>query len=306
MKVSRLLRLLVLLPVFQALAVSAAPEQEILVSIKPLAMLVQGVVGDTLPVKVLMPGNVSPHDFSLKFSDLRSLNQAGLVVWVGPELESPLRKPLAEEGGRVLQLSVLPELQWPAPDQEEDDHLQAADEHHDHEDHHYGKDPHLWLNPANARVVARAIEGQLSQLFPVHAALFRGNLQQFLVALDDFDRRAEDHLAPLRNRGFVVTHDGYGHFVQYFGLQQLASIQLGSGQHQGARHYAEMLSLGQAVTCVFAEPQLNSKAAAHLATQLGAKLGELDPLGREIPLGESSYLAFMDDLVNRFSTCLTP
>ncbi len=293
-----------LLWMFPASWATATTEAEIVVTIKPLAMLVKGVVGDELPVRVLMPGNVSPHDYALKFSDVRALKDAALVVWVGPELESALRKPLAAPTTRVLELSALQGLRWPAPANDNDDHEDVVVEDEDHGEHEHYRDPHLWLSPENSRVVVQAIAVRMATQYPDKAALFENNLNVFLAALDRFDKRARQRLEPLKAKGFVVTHDGYGHFTQYYDLNQLAAVQLSSGQQKGARHFAGILGLGGQVGCVFTEPQVNSKAALQLASQLDAGTAELDPMGRQIALNAGSYLEFMDGIVETFVACL--
>lgn len=293
-----------LLWVFPASWATATTDAEIVVTIKPLAMLVKAVVGDELPVRVIMPGNVSPHDYALKFSDVRALKDAALVVWVGPELESALRKPLAAPTARVLELSALQGLQWPAPANDHDEQKNVVVQEEDHGEHEHSRDPHLWLSPENSRVVVQAIAVRLATQYPDKAALFENNLNVFLAALDRFDKRARQRLEPLKAKGFVVTHDGYGHFTQYYGLNQLAAVQLSSGHQKGARHFAGILSLGEQVGCVFTEPQLSSKAARQLASQLGAGTAELDPMGRQIALNGGSYLEFMGGIVETFAACL--
>ncbi|WP_461481099.1 zinc ABC transporter substrate-binding protein [Porticoccus sp.] len=308
MKTIRLSWLIALLWVAPAPWVLAATDNEVVVSIKPLAMLVKAVAGENWPVRVLMPANVSPHDYALRFSDVRALNEAALVIWVGPELESALRKPLEAQAATTLQLSALPELTWPTPADADPEHDSTAEPGKRHEEtdseHMHTRDPHLWLNPENGRVMATAIAARLSALYPQQSALFAQNLANFVAGVDNLDRRARQRLAPLQGRGFVVTHDGYGHFVRYYGLNQLAAVQLASGHQQGARHFGEILGLGARVSCVFTEPQLNSKAARQLAVQLGARMVELDPMGQQVALGAGSYLEFLGTVVDAFATCL--
>lgn len=285
-----------------ASAAMADTKPTVLVTIKPLAMLVQGVVGDELTVRQLLPGNISPHDYALKFSDVRAINEAALVVWVGPELESAFTKPLAGNRKAVLTLMSIPGITWPAVSQsveEEHDEDHAGHDHHGH--HAHARDPHLWLNPVNGQRAARAVAERLAELYPARRQIFETNLRRFVGEIEALDKQSRQTLKPLGDRGFVVTHDGYGHFVQHYGLKQLASAQVVAGRQQGAKHVAEMLALGGAVQCVFTEVQLNNKAAVQLAGKLGVETIELDPIGHDVPLSESSYLTFMENLVTAFT-----
>lgn len=62
----------------------------VLPSTHALSLVIKEVAGETFVP--LLPANVSPHDFSLKPSHIRRLQKAGLVVWLGPELEPYLAK----------------------------------------------------------------------------------------------------------------------------------------------------------------------------------------------------------------------
>lgn len=280
----------------------------VVASIKPAAMLVSAVVGDHLEVKTLLPENVSPHDYALRFSDIRLLKQAGFIVWIGPELEGMLVKaldtiPLTHQ----LSLAQVEGMAWPDP--------HGGHEHtHDHADHgdhdslgsqKLYQDPHLWLDPSNAVQAVEAIAVALTRQYPEHKAVFADNASEFSRRLMALDRTTAESLAAVKERGFVVVHDGYRHFVDHYGLNQLSAIQLSSGNSRGARHYGEIVALGEQVACVFTEPQLNNKGAIQLAEKLGAKRGILDPMGGDIDLGKDSYLAFFQGFADDVIDCLT-
>ena len=57
-------------------------------SIKPLALIAQEIAGDKVSVENLLPVKASPHDYPLRVSDIRRLQDADLVLWVGPSLET--------------------------------------------------------------------------------------------------------------------------------------------------------------------------------------------------------------------------
>lgn len=282
----------------------------IVASIKPVAMLVKAVVGDEISVQVLLPDNVSPHEYALKFSDLRLVKQADLIVWVGPELEGVLVKalktiPLKSQ----LQLTQIDAMQWPGQNPGEDHH--GHNSNHDHADHSKQngnqsiyQDPHLWLNPKNSMQVVQAVAAALSNKYPEHRVLFAENVSQFSESIAILDNVIQQKLQRVKESGFVVTHDGYRHFVDYYGLNQLSAIQLSSGANRGVRHYGGILALGDQVACVFTEPQLNSKAATQLANKLGANQKELDLMGRQILLAKESYLEFYQAFADTFVECL--
>jgi len=284
------LRSAVLLFAVACSSAMALSKPVVLASIKPVGMLVKAVVGDEFSVEVLLPANVSPHDYALKFSDIRAIRVAELVVWVGPELEGMLTKPLKPLADKQLQLTALNTLQWP-----------------DENDHHHGehsKDPHIWINPKNGSAVVMAVAKILGDKYPEKRPLFNKNAGEIIEKINELDGLNQLRLGALQEIGFVVTHDGYGHFVDYYRLHQLDTIQLAGGLTRGVRHYSEMIAVGDKVACVYSEPQLNSKAATQLAGQLGSGLAELDPMGSDIELSKDSYLEFFREFTETFASCL--
>ncbi|MDX2463738.1 MAG: zinc ABC transporter substrate-binding protein [Porticoccus sp.] len=285
----------------------ASSSPRVLASIKPVAMLVKAVVGDEFAVDVLLSPNTSPHEYALKFSDLKAVKQAELVVWVGPELEGVLVKALVNvPSDKVVQLTQLDNIQWPEVSHERHDH-------HGHEEHisngdkngePYNRDPHLWLNPHNSLKVVEAIAVVLANKYPERKTLFEANVREFSEQLTFLDESIQKGLEQVKGNGFLVVHDGYGHFVEHFGLNQLAAIQLPGGANRGARHYGEIIALGDRVTCVFTEPQLNNKLALQLAKKLASNHAELDLMGGSTPLSKSSYLEFIRSFAETFTTCL--
>ena len=88
---------------------------EVLSTIKPLGFIAAAITDGVSEPNVLLPTGASPHDFSLRPSDIRSINDADLVVWVGPELEGFMTKPLAKHphGHAPVQLRDSGEPQRP-------------------------------------------------------------------------------------------------------------------------------------------------------------------------------------------------
>lgn len=120
-------------------AATAAPE--VVTSIKPLQLIAAAITEGVSQPQVLIDGGMSPHDYALKPSDRRTLDQAGLVLWVGEELEPFMHKPLsAKAAQQVLTLSEV--LQLAAGEHAEHDEHQEAhhDEHAKHEEAHQGHD----------------------------------------------------------------------------------------------------------------------------------------------------------------------
>jgi zinc transport system substrate-binding protein len=277
----------------------AAPVQaklQILASIKPLALIAQEVAGVEADVITLLPITASPHDYPLKMSDHKRLRVADLVLWVGPELESFLARPLANiTPDKLITSYQLTGLHWPEATTDDDDH------HHSSHTH-VSKDPHLWLDPRNAVLISQVLAARLAQLQPESAEVFRTNAQRFAASVELLDQQLAQQLAPVKAVGFAVYHEGYGHFVGRYGLHQVAYVTYTPERRPGAKHLQELREvLAKEGKCLFMEPYYRAQGMDEMAKTLNLRIGLLDPIGEQ---QVSSYQQLIQQLSQSFLTCL--
>lgn len=267
---------------------------QVLASIKPLALIAQEVAGDQADVITLLPITASPHDYPLKMSDHKRLRSADVVLWVGPELESFLARPLANlPAARLITSYQLAGLYWPEP---------ATDDHHHSNHAHVGKDPHLWLDPRNAVLISQALAARLAELRPESAAVFHTNAQRFAATVQLLDQHLAQQLAPVKAVGFAVYHEGYGHFVGRYGLHQVAYVTYTPERRAGAKHLQELREvLAKEGKCLFTEPYYKAQGMEAMAKSLNLRIGLLDPIGEQ---QVSSYQQLLQQLSQSFLTCL--
>lgn len=264
----------------------------VLATIKPLSLIAQEVVGDLAEVDTLLPPSASPHDYPLKVSDHKRIDKADLLVWVGPELESFLQKATTNlTDQHLLTAYMLPQLNWP------------TETSHQEDKHHHERDPHLWLDPRNAAVLANGIANKMSLLDPTNKLRYQQNATSFSVKMASLDEKINQQLQPVKQRGFAVYHEGYAHFVGRYGLNQLDFVTFTPEQKPGARHIGLLREkLEKEGICLFLEPYVDSTSARDMAKELHLQVGTLDALGTQ---GVTSYAQLMETMANAFLTCLT-
>ncbi len=295
----------VLLGLLLATPALAAPR--IVVSIAPIHSLVAALTKGICAPQLLLSQGGSPHSASLRPSQARALSQADLLIWVGPELESFLSqsvKQLVRPGAemRLLTLAglrVLPQRKggfW----EQEDDHSDG------HQHGEQGINPHIWLSPANAKQISRAISKRLSRIDPAKRSGYEQNLALLLDKITDLQKELSLQLQPLQDRPYLVFHDAYPYFEQAFSLNAVGSVRVSAERAPGARRLQQIqtrLKESHAI-CLFSEPQFSPALAHRLTAGSHLRLGVLDPLGKTADSGEDAWFILMRNLARNLRSCL--
>jgi zinc transport system substrate-binding protein len=308
--------------------VRAAETPRVVVSIKPLHALVAGVMAGVAVPELLLGGGESPHSYALRPSQAASLAKADAVFWIGPQLEGFLVKPLESvvAKGAIVTVIEAPGIRllpvrsggvWEAHDHDGDDYGHHGDEEeeghhhgeelaHDHHDHH-GTDPHLWLDPQNAKAIARLVAAELGRRFPTLRAHLEANAEAVATKLDLLDAELRRMLAPVQGRTFIVFHDAYQYFESRYGLSAAGAITLSPERAPGAQRLREIRETirSREARCVFAEPQFTPRLVTTVIEGSGARQGELDPEGGPaLQPGPEAYFVLMRQLGESLRGCL--
>ncbi len=226
--------------------------------------------GTDLTVGRLITESVSClHDYSLNVNQVRQAEQAELIVLSGAGLEDFMDGILDGK---------------PAIDASQGIALLEGEEHGEHEHPHDGDghdhewDPHIWLSPANAKIMAQNICNGLSKAYPERADRFAENLTSLLAQLDALEQYGQDTLSQLSCRELITFHDGFSYFAQAFDLDILAAVEEESGSEASAKELIGLIQLvrGHDLPAVFVEKNGSTSAAEILCRETGAKEAVLD------------------------------
>ena len=291
---------------------STVANAAVVTSLKPIGFIASAITDGVTTTEVLLPDGASEHDYALRPSDVKRLQSADLVVWVGPDMEAFMQKttqkiPAAKQVVMAELPGVKPLLMKGVDDDDDDhdgghDHGEKGDDHH----HHGEYNMHIWLSPDVARLAAVAIHQKLVEVMPQSRAKLDANLKDFEAQLASTETQVGHELAPLKGKGYFVFHDAYGYFEKQFGLTPLGHFTVNPEIQPGAQRLHEIRTqlVEQKATCVFAEPQFRPAVIEAVARGTSVRMGTLDPLGTSIKLSKASYPQFLTQLANQYSGCL--
>jgi zinc transport system substrate-binding protein len=303
--VSRLFLLFVVFITGFSTVTAADASVRVLTSIKPLQLIAAAVQDGIAVPEVLLPPGASPHNYALRPSDVRRVQEADLLYWIGPDMETFLPRVLSGRSKASVPVASLPGMHLR--------HFTASAEHHDDDedehdhDHRPGSvDAHLWLSSVNARVIAAKMAADLSQADPDNAARYQSNAKAFDARLDALDAKIKQRVAGISSKQYFVFHEAFDYFEEAYGLKHAGVFAVSSEVQPGAQHVAAMRArlteFGK--TCVFSEPPLRPRLADTLSAGLPVKLAELDGLGGYTPATAQGYEQLLSKLADDLAGCL--
>ncbi|MBT8414511.1 MAG: zinc ABC transporter substrate-binding protein [Boseongicola sp.] len=305
-------------------AIADAPR--VVTDIAPVHSLVAQIMDGVGAPELLLPASASPHDYSLRPSDARILQEADAVFWVGDGLTPWLSDTLATLSSSAVTIELL-EVEGTIRHEFRDgtvfaeeagghdhnhdhDHSHDHEEGHDHDDHnshdHSGVDPHAWLDPENASVWLTAIASELSTVDPDNASSYQRNLDAARREMEVLIQDLENDLQPVASLRFVVLHDAYRYFEDRFGMRAIGAISASDATAPSAGRVREIRDAikEQNVACLLTEVQLNAPLVDVIAGETDVTVATLDPLGAQLVPGKNLYREQMKGIANAFRACM--
>ena len=303
--------------------VPAKAEIKVVASIKPIHSLVSYLMDGVSKPDLIVDGYASPHGFALKPSHAKMLQSADLIFWVGEDLENFLEKPLnsiAKKAEKIelLEIKGLTKLKFRErnifdehDDHGHDDHAKKEDDHddHDHDEHgheghaHGEYDPHIWLDPMNAKVILSEMAEHLIENDQKNEDKYKANLEKAHKDLDKLTKKVKSEL----NKDFksIVFHDAYQYFEKRFDINVLGAFTVNTDVMPGAEQLSEIREIIEhdKVSCVFSEPQFNPDIIKAVAKDMNIQTGVIDPLGATLNPGKDLYFDLISNMSKSFKGC---
>jgi zinc transport system substrate-binding protein len=256
----------------------------VVASVPVIYSLTANVVGDAARLENLLPPGTSPHQVNFTPSQARLVSDADVLVVNGAGLEPWIDDLVAASGNEDLRVVVASEgVEFLRPD--EPVPVDATDTQTDTAP--ADVDPHVWLDPANARIMVDNIAAAMGEADPAGAAAYADRAAAYKQTLDRLDSDIRAALAPLVQRSFVSFHSAFQYFARAYDLDQAAVIEEFPGKEPSPQYLAGLVDLVKTlgVTAVFSEPQFSPRPAEALAREAGVKVYEVDPEGIDLSGG---------------------
>ena len=356
----------------------ASETKGVITTIQPINSLVSAVIGNTGKTISLIPAEISPHEFKLKPSDVKKMQDGNIIFYISSHLESNVVKVfdnlpknikiinLMEETG-IKHLTIRDNEAWERHDHhhghgehddhdkhdkkhddhdkhskkhddhdhdkhdkkhddhdkhskkhddhdhdkhdkkhDDHDHDKHAKKHDDHDDHEMKDDVHIWLSPENAVKIINKVNKELSLYYPQNAKIYDENSKIMIDKIKKLKTELDKELAPIKDKPYVVFHDAYQYFEKAFGLNAVGSVALEGDIASSPKQvsYIKEKIVKLKASCVFQEPQFDSKLVKIVVEGTNAQIGTLDPLGVGIKDEKDFYLQLLRNMAKSLKDCL--
>lgn len=277
----------------------------------PVYAFTIAIGGEDANVINLLPTGVEPHDWTPKSQDIVNTskaqlffyNGAGLEGWVPNFLKSlnsdtQVKSVAVSEGVKLL--TAEGDDGHGHGEKHEDEH---TDEHTDEAasedvaDHHI--DPHTWVSPKSAMIMAENIKNSLVEADPDHKAGYEQRYEELRTKLETLDQRFTDELANVPNNEIVVSHQAFGYLARDYGLTQHAIMGLSPDAEPTGQDIVKLAKLvkDEGIKYIFFEELVSDKLAKTLASEAGVETMVLNPvegLTKEQATNGDDYFTLME------------
>jgi len=239
----------------------------VVTTLYPLYDFARAVAGDRAEVTLLLPPGIEPHSFEPKPEDMVRVSKADVVVytneamepWAVKILKTLASKPVVVDASKGVELK---------PATAEAGHDQ------DHE-HQGGKDPHIWLDFANARIMVQNIAEGLSSKDPANRSFYQANAQAYQQELKKLDEAYRAGLSPCQKRVFLHGgHYAFAYLARRYDLKYLSAQAVNPDAEPTPARIAALVKEMRAngLKYVFCEELLSPATAEMIARESGARV----------------------------------
>ena len=243
---------------------AATTGRTVVASFYPLAYAAQQIGGDAVAVTDLTPLGAEPHDVDLRARDVRRIQEADLVLYLGSGFQPAVERAVRDAQGTTI--DFLEGIDLRAPEEHEDGH--AEDEEPEHEE---TADPHVWLDPLLYARIARRLGEELDR---------QGQGEAFAARLEALDDEFARGLADCRRREFVTSHAAFAYLAGRYRLEQVAIAGVSPEAEPTPRELEEVTEHVREVgaTTIFFETLVSPRVAETVARETGARTSVLNPI----------------------------
>jgi zinc transport system substrate-binding protein len=258
---------------------SYSGEKIITVSIPPFKYFIDAIGGNDFMVNVMVPAGANPHIYEPVPEQITNLRKSLAYIsdgYLGFEMTWLDRFYETNPHMKKLSLGQNIDLIKPIVNTES---VNVE-----------GADPHYWVSPQCALIIADEVRSLLIDLNPVKKEKYESNYTHLVKLISDIDKKARELFAGNRNKTFMTFHPTLGYLARDYGLKQIAVEN--EGKEPTPSSLKKLIDIGKAenLRVIFVQREYDTKNARAIAAETGAVLDTIDPLSENWPESEQQII----------------
>jgi zinc transport system substrate-binding protein len=249
------------------------------VSIPPFAYFVEAVAGDDFKVNIMLPPGADHHIWEPLPAQINALagSEAFIIngqlgfeqAWMGrfSEINPDMKILDLSRNIDLIELSGIEE-----------------DDHNGHEGHiHGGPDPHYWMSPVSAYVIAEDVTKLLTQLNPGSAQKYEANMNALEKKIARVDSTLREELSGAPSTTFMIFHPALEYMARDYGFTQISFEDEGKSPSPARMKELIDIARDKGINIIFIQAEYDLRNAESLAGETGARLIVINPMNRDWP-----------------------
>jgi zinc transport system substrate-binding protein len=245
-----------------------APDNRIItVSISPFKYFVEQIAGNDFTVNVMVPAGADPHTYEPFPGQINNLRKSvGYISngFLGFEMNWLDRFYETNRAMKKLNLgdSIVP----------------LSSDHHHEGGHIETADPHYWVSPKCAIVIASSVNNFLCGLNPSQSQKYNSNFQILISNIHELDNKASQLFSDIRVKSFMIYHPNLAYVARDYGLEEIPVEY--EGKEPSPSRMRELVDRmrKENLRTIFVQIEYDTKNAKAIAGETGAKIVLIDPL----------------------------
>jgi zinc transport system substrate-binding protein len=269
---------------------SEAGKRIITVSIVPFRYFVEAIAGDDFSVNVMVPSGANPHIYEPFPEQVFRLRESVAYISNGYlGFEITWLKRFYETNATMKKLTLSQNIE-----------PLVSGHHHDGK-HVEGADPHYWVSPKCAILMAASVKDFLVELNPVNKIKYEDNYKKLLSVISDIDKKATDLFSGVKCKSFMIYHPNLGYLARDYGLEEIAVEY--EGKEPPPSRMKELIdrALAGKIRTIFVQREYDAKNARAIAHEIGARVQIIDPLSGDWPGTTTAIIDSLYESLNESS-----
>lgn len=271
--------------------------------------------GDHVNVENVVPAGSDAHTYDPTPQTLTNIAEGDMFVMTGNGMEGFADEVESTIGNQDVQIARVAEAAGgeEAHEHEEEsdeEHAEHAEEGHSEEEHdHGGTDPHIWIDPVQAKEASGVIRDELIEADPDNENAYENNYEELAAELDELDERFETLAEESSKNQFIVSHAAYGYWEERYGLEEIAVNGVNAQNEPSTQEINDIIDTAHKndLNAIMVEENIPSDTTDVLQEEIGAEvytLNNLESASEEEIADGASYVSLMNQNVDNLEKAL--